>query len=162
MTEGIKLHEEGDHQEVLNHFREARILSGMDTSELKVWQGRAHRGQGDLETTLRDLDIPIHLDGDAINLAERAGIHADMGNGAEALEDSFDARNSPEQTDGWRHSKTEANLVIARGWALIERWEESLNHAEQALRVATERGYPEVRIREIQVVLEEVQRQLNN
>ena len=85
-----------------------------------------------------------------------------MGNGAEALEDGYDARNSPDQTDGWRHSRVEANLVIARGWALIGRWEESVNHAEEALQLATEHGYPEDRLRVIQTVLKEAERQLNN
>ena len=85
-----------------------------------------------------------------------------MGNGAEALEDGYDARNSPDQTDGWRHSKAEANLAIARGWALINRWEESLNHAEQALQLATEHEYPEEKIRKIQAILEEAKRRLNS
>ena len=160
MAEGIKLQQEGKHQEALNHFQQARILSRGDTSELKLWQGRSHRALGDLETALKHLDIAVYLDDNAINLAERASIHADMGNGAEALEDGYSARNRPDQTDGWRHSKAEANLVIAKGWALIERWEESLNLAEEALTVATEHGYPEERIRMIQTVLEEAERQL--
>ena len=84
-----------------------------------------------------------------------------MGNEGEALEDGYAARNSPDQTDGWRHSKAEANLVIARGWALIGRWEDSLYHAEEALRVATEHGYPEDRMRDIQVAFEEAEGQLN-
>ena len=161
MAEGIKLHEVGKHQEALNHFQQARILSRGDTSELKLWQGRAHRALGNLETALKHLDIAVYLDDNAINLAERAGIQADMGNGAEALEDGYAARNRPDQADGWRHSKAEANLVIAKGWALIERWEESLNHAEEALRVATEHGYPEDRSRVIRTVLEEAERQIN-
>ena len=70
-------------------------------------------------------------------------------------------RNRPDQADGWRHSKAEANLVIARGWALIGRWEESLNHAEEALSIATEHGDTEERIRVIRTVLEEAERQLN-
>ena len=160
MAEGIKLHEEGKHQEALNQFQQARIISGTDTSELKLWQGRSHRALGDLETALRHLDIAVYLDENAINLAERAGIHADMGNEGEALEDGYAARNSPEQTDGWRHSKAQADLVIARGWALIGSWEDSLYHAEEALRVATEHGYPEGRIKVIRTVLEEAKRQL--
>ena len=162
MAEDIKLHEQGKHQEALNYFREARILSGADTSELKLWQGRAHRALGDFETALKHLDIAVYLDKNAINLAERAGIHADMGNGAEALDDGYDARNSPGQTDGWRHSKAEANLAIARGWALINRWEESLDHAEEALDVAAEHRYPQHKIREIQAILEEAKRRLNS
>ncbi len=160
MQEGIRLHEAGQHQAALEQFKNYRILTRADTSELKLWQGRAHRGLGDLETALRHLDIAVYLDDNAINLAERAGIHADMGNGAEALEDGYDARNSPDQTDGWRHSKAEANLAIARGWALIWRWEESRNHAEEALEVATDHGYREERIRVIRTVLEEAERQL--
>ena len=105
---------------------------------LKLWGGKAHRGLGELETVLRHLDIAVYLDDNAINLAERGGFHADMGKGAEALEDGYDARNSTDQTDGWRYSKAEANLVIARGWALMKRREESLHHAEGALRVAIE------------------------
>ena len=85
---------------------------------LKLWQGRAHRALGDLETALRHLDIAAYLDGDAINLAERGSIHADMGNEGDALEDGYAARNSPDRTDGWRHSKAEANLVIERGRTL--------------------------------------------
>ena len=127
---------------------------------LKLWQGRAHRSLGDPETAFRHLDIAVYVDGDAINLAERAGVHADMGNEGEALEDGYAVRNSPDQTDGWRHSKAEANLVIARGWALIGRWEDSLYHAEEALKVATEHGYPEHRTKVIRTVLEEAERQL--
>lgn len=162
MAEGIKLHEDGKHQEALKQFEQARVLSWTDTSELKLWQGRAHRGLGNLEAALRHLDIAVYLDDNAINLAERGGIYADMGDGAEALEDGYDARNSPDQTDGWRHSKVEANLAIAKGWALIGRWEESLYHAEEALRNATEHGYPEEKIRMIQTVLEEAESQINN
>ena len=102
------------------------------------------------------------MEDNAINLAGRGGIHADMDNDGEALEDGYDARNSPDQTDGWRHSKAEANLAIARGWALINRWDDSLRHAKEALEVATGHGYPEDRIREIQTVLEEAKRQLNS
>ena len=43
----------------------------------------------------------------------------------------------------------------------MERWEESLNHPEEALEFAAEHGYPENRIREIQIVLREAERQLN-
>ena len=160
MAEGIKLHEEGKHHEALNHFREPRILLGTDTSELKLWEGRAHRALGHLETAIRHLDIAVYMDDNAINLAERGSIHAEMGNKGEALEDGYAARNSPDQTDGWRHSKAEANLVIARRWALIGRWEDSLYHAEEALRVATEHRYPENRTKVIRTVLEEAERQL--
>ena len=160
MAQGIKLHEEGKHQEALNQFHQARILSRADTSQLKLWQGRAHRALGDLKTALSHLDIAVYLDENAITLAERASIHADMGNGAEALEDGYDARNSPDQTDGWRHSKAEANLAIARGWTLIGRWKEALPHAREALQAATDHGYPEERIRMIQTVLNEAERQL--
>ena len=162
MAEDIKLHEQGKHQEALNHFREARILSGMDTSELKLWQARVLRGLGDLESAIKHLDIAIYLEENAINLPERAGIHADMSNEAQALENGYDARTRPDQTHGWRHSKAEANLVIARGWALIERWEESLDHAEEALDVAAEHRYPQHKIREIQAILEEAKRRLNS
>ena len=161
MAEGIKLHEQGRHQEALDHFQQARILTGMETSELKVWQGRSHRGLGNLEFALRELNIAVYLNANAITLAERAGVHADMGNEGEALEDGYAARNSPDQTDGWRHSKAEANLAIARGWALINRWDDSLRHAKEALEVANGHGYPKDRIREIRTVLEEAERRIN-
>ncbi len=161
MAEGIKLHEQGRHQEALDHFQQARILTGTDTSELKLWQGRAHRALGNLTTALRHIDIAVYLNENAINLAERGGVHADMGNEREALEDGYAARNRSDQTDGWRHSKAEANLVIARGWALINRWDDSLRHAKEALEVATGHDYPEDRIRAIRTVLEEAERRIN-
>ena len=115
MTEGIKLNQQGHHQEALNHFREARLLTRNDSWQLKLWQGRAYRALGDLETALKHLDIAVYLNDNAINLAERGTIHADMDHGAKALEDGYEARNSTDQTDGQRHSKAEANLVIGRG-----------------------------------------------
>ena len=41
------------------------------------------------------------------------------------------------------------------GWALINRWKESVDHAEETPRAASEHGYPEDRMREIQTVPEE-------
>ena len=119
------------------------------------------QGLGRPRNRTQHLDIGVYLDDNAINLAERAGVHADTGNGTQALEDGYAARNSPDQTDGWRHSKAEANLVIARGWALINRWDDSLRHAKEALEVATGHGYPEDNIRAIRTVLEKAERQIH-
>lgn len=58
------------------------------------------------------------------------------------MEDSYAARNSPDQTDSWRHWEAQVDMVVAREWSLIEHWVESLENAEEALRIAPEHGYP--------------------
>lgn len=60
----------------------------------------------------------MYLYENAINLAERGGVHADMGNEGEALEDGYAARNSPEQSEDWRHWEAQADMVVTGEWAL--------------------------------------------
>ena len=41
-----------------------------------------------------------------------------MGNEGEALEDGYAARNSPEQSEDWRHWEAQADMVVTGEWAL--------------------------------------------
>ena len=161
MEEGMRLHGEGRYQEAMDQFSQARIITGTTSPELELWNGKAHRGLGNFEKALKHLHIAVYLADNAVHRAERANLYLDMGNLEEALSDGYAARNKADMEWEGYHSRAEGNLVIARAWARLERWDEAVQHLEEAMTIAKEHGYPENRTAEMQALLDEARARSN-
>ena len=145
--EGSALFDAGDYRAALDSFKEALELYGKPSTVLESWIAHSYAALGEYPAAITHYTNAVEIDGDALDLTNRALTYTEIKQCGPAVQDAKAALTMEPETAPGIHSDVVANGVLAKCYAEGGNLLGTLQHIEAAIAIAEEhQSYTEAEV----------------
>ena len=158
---GNELFYDGQYEAAIAAFTDAQQLHSKPSAVLKHWIALSYEALGQYDLAIQHYSDAITIVDNPILRTQRAGSHLGNGECEPAIADAQVALTmDPESEEGF-HTDTDANWILAFCYETQSKFQLAMQHADEALAIATEHQYTEESIALLTTLRETIQTRID-